>query len=96
MIVKIVQQRHGLALKLNMTHLNLWERQHGKIPHGAFVILRSGWDEYYGKRDKFFGLFDDEENQVFPGKVKYLISFETDHIFSQKPNSEFFVFCFQN
>ena len=68
MIVKIVQQRHGLALKLNMTHLNLWERQHGKIPHGAFVILRSGWDEYYGKRDKFFGLFDDEENQVFPGK----------------------------
>ena len=51
-----------------MTHLNLWERQHGKIPHGAFVILRSGWDEYYGKRDKFFGLFDDEENQVFPGK----------------------------
>jgi len=54
------------SLQLNMTHLNLWERQHGKIPHGAFVILRSGWDEYYGKRDKFFGLFDDEENQVFP------------------------------
>ena len=51
-----------------MTHLNLWERQHGKIPHGAFVILRSGWDEFYGKRDKFFGLFDDEEHQVFPGK----------------------------
>jgi len=54
------------SLTLNMTHLNLWERQHGKIPHGAFVILRSGWDEYYGKRDKFFGLFDDEEHQVFP------------------------------
>ena len=65
-----------------MTHLNLWERQHGKIPHGAFVILRSGWDEYYGKRDKFFGLFDDEENQVFPGKysickvLKYFCTIE--------------------
>ena len=62
------------SLTLNITHLNLWERQHGKIPHGAFVILRSGWDEFYGKRDKFFGLFDDEEHQVFPGEKNDLIT----------------------
>ena len=43
------------SLKLNMTHLDLWERQHGKIPHGAFVILRTGWAKYYNFRDKFFG-----------------------------------------
>lgn len=55
------------SLRLNMTHINLWERQHGRIPRGAFVILRTGWSHFYNYRDKFFGYFTDEPKQVFPG-----------------------------
>ena len=64
------------SFALNKTHLKLWERQNGKIPYGSFVILRSGWSQFYDFRDKFFGFFADEERQVFPGKttqrIKYL------------------------
>ena len=52
---------------LNITHLNLWEKQNGKIPKGSFVILKSGWADFYDFRDKFFGFFADEESQTFPG-----------------------------
>jgi kynurenine formamidase len=55
------------SLSLNRAHLEHWEQDHGRIPHGAFVILRSGWAEYYAYPDKFFGFFEDEESQVFPG-----------------------------
>ena len=57
------------SFALNKTHLKLWERQNGKIPYGSFVILRSGWSQFYDFRDKFFGFFADEERQVFPGKT---------------------------
>ena len=59
---------------LNKTHLKIWERQNGKIPHGALVILRSGWSQFYDYRDKFFGFFADEERQVFPGNYVKLSS----------------------
>ena len=60
------------SLALNMTHLEHWESHHGRIPHGSFVILRSGWADYYKFHDKFFGYFTDEVKQVFPGKVHSL------------------------
>ena len=56
------------SLSLNLTHLEHWERHHGRIPHGSFVILRSGWADYYQFHDKFFGYFSGEVNQMFPGK----------------------------
>ena len=55
------------SLALNKTHLQHWESQHGRIPQGAFVILRSGWEDYYKFQDKFFGNFADEIKQTFPG-----------------------------
>jgi hypothetical protein len=45
------------------------EQANGKIPHGAFVILRTGWSTFYHFPDKFFGNFDDEDKQMFPGKA---------------------------
>ena len=65
-----------LSLSLNLTHLEHWERHHGRIPHGSFVILRSGWADYYQFHDKFFGYFSGEVKQMFPGKnVKILFSY---------------------
>jgi hypothetical protein len=43
------------------------ENEHGKIPHGAFVILRTGWSNFFKLPDKFFGNFDGEDKQMFPG-----------------------------
>ena len=63
------------SFALNKTHLKLWERQNGKIPYGSFVILRSGWSQFYDFRDKFFGFFADEERQVFPGKTTQRIQY---------------------
>merc|ERR1711894_209953 len=54
------------SLSLNLTHLEHWERHHGRIPHGSFVILRSGWADYYQFHDKFFGYFSGEVKQMFP------------------------------
>jgi kynurenine formamidase len=28
---------------LRVTHLEAWEREHGRVPRGAWVLLRSGW-----------------------------------------------------
>ncbi len=51
--------------------LDEFEKNHGRIPHGAFVILRSGWATHFRHPDKFFGYFadDEDEEQVFPGKM---------------------------
>ena len=60
-------QENVRSLSLNKTHLQHWESQHGRIPQGAFVILRTGWEDYYNFQDKFFGNFADEMKQTFPG-----------------------------
>lgn len=62
-------QTHLRSFTLNKAHLELWERQHGRIPHGAFVMMRTNWDKFYNFRDKFFGFFADEQKQIFPGEL---------------------------
>ena len=75
-----LQAKQIRSFALNKTHLKLWERQNGKIPHGSFVILRSGWSQFYEFRDKFFGFFADEERQVFPGKMQcHALDFDLCH-----------------
>ena len=53
------------------TDLDKWESEHGRIPDGAFVILRTGWSQFFHHPDKFFGNFADEDRQMFPGKHAY-------------------------
>src|SRR5687767_7356299 len=31
-----------------------WEKQHGRVPAGALVAMRSGWDERISSPDRFF------------------------------------------
>lgn len=52
---------------LTRDHLDSWENQHGRIPPGSYVILRTGWADYFEQPDKFLGNFADESKQVFPG-----------------------------
>ena len=53
---------------LTRDHLDSWENQHGRIPPGSYVILRTGWADYFEQPDKFLGNFADESKQVFPGE----------------------------
>ena len=53
---------------LTRDHLESWESQHGRIPPGSYVILRTGWADYFEQPDKFLGNFADESRQVFPGE----------------------------
>ena len=55
-------------MALTRDHLDSWEGQHGRIPPGSYVILRTGWADYFEQPDKFLGNFADESRQVFPGE----------------------------
>lgn len=69
-------QDHSRMLTLD--HLRKWEEKHGQIPHGSYVILRTGWSELFRETDQFLGNFQDQSRQVYPGfsvpAVEWLLS----------------------
>ncbi len=48
-----------------------WEAEHGRIPDGAILILRTGWGQYYPDREEYLGTAELGEEAVqdlsFPG-----------------------------
>ena len=46
--------------------IHAWERQHGRIPDGACVMMLSGWGAHVGDAKKYIGL-DDKNVKHFPG-----------------------------
>ena len=48
-----------------------WERQYGRIPYGAVVIMNSGWHKYYHDDFKYYGWDKEYQNNMsythFPG-----------------------------
>ena len=46
--------------------LRAWERQHGRLPHGAFVAMDSGWERRVGDSEAFVNA-DAQEVMHFPG-----------------------------
>jgi kynurenine formamidase len=55
--------------QLSVDDVAAFERQHGTIPAGALVLLRTGWDQHWGNRLAYFG--DDTPGDAsklhFPG-----------------------------
>jgi kynurenine formamidase len=41
--------------RLTRADVEQFERQHGRIPAGALVLLRTGWDRFWGDRMAYFG-----------------------------------------
>lgn len=62
------------AFAVSKLDVDQWESANGRIPDGAFVILRTGWSSYYTHPDMFFGNFADQEKQIFPGNLSGLHS----------------------
>ena len=40
---------------VSVADVQAWELRHGRIPDGAIVLLRTGWDRYYDDRVKCLG-----------------------------------------
>lgn len=41
--------------RLSVEEVTAFEEQHGRIPAGAFVLLKTGWDRHWGNRMAYFG-----------------------------------------
>ncbi len=41
--------------RLSLEDIAAFEAEHGRIPAGAFVLLKTGWDRYWGDRMAYFG-----------------------------------------
>jgi kynurenine formamidase len=40
---------------IGIADFETWEAQHGRIPDGAILLLRTGWDRFYGNRTQYLG-----------------------------------------
>jgi kynurenine formamidase len=58
--------------QLAIADLRAWEEKNGRIPDGAIVLMRSGWDERWGDKKRYLGTdtFGDVDNLHFPGFSK--------------------------
>ena len=56
---------------LTVMDITAWEKQHGRIPYGAVVIMNSGFYKFYDDDLKYYGWEKEPENNMsythFPG-----------------------------
>ncbi len=55
--------------RLSVADLEAWEKQHGRIPKGALVLMLSGWGERWPDKKRYLGTDQpgDVEHLHFPG-----------------------------
>lgn len=41
--------------RLSVADVRRWEVQHGEVPEGAIVLLRTGWGKWWGDRKRYLG-----------------------------------------
>jgi kynurenine formamidase len=41
--------------RVQVADFQAWEEEHGPLPHGAIVLLRTGWGERWGDREAYLG-----------------------------------------
>lgn len=63
--------------ELSVDDVTSWERQHGRIPNGAVVLMRSGWGKRWPDRKRYLGTDVplDVDNLHFPGFSKAAAEF---------------------
>lgn len=63
--------------RLTVEDLAAWEKNHGRIPDGAIVVLRSGWSERWPDRKRVLGtdVPGDTDHLHFPGFSKEAATF---------------------
>jgi kynurenine formamidase len=41
--------------RISAADLTRWEKQHGRIPDGAIVLIRTGWGQYWPDKRRYLG-----------------------------------------
>ena len=59
--------------------IEAWEERNGEIPARAFVLMHSGWDEYWGDNEKYVGTNDPQGDQRIPGFSKPAVDWLLDN-----------------
>ncbi len=54
---------------VNVDDFNAWEKEHGQIPAGAIVVLRTGFAKYWPDRNKYMGT--DERGAAAVAKLHF-------------------------
>ena len=54
-VVIDVSDRADPDYRVSVDDLTLWESQHGRIPDGAILLVRTGWDARYSDRTAYLG-----------------------------------------
>ena len=62
-VINISLQSHE-RYSLRPQYIEAFEAQHGVIPFGCFVIVYTGWEQYWGTPEKY------RNNHVFPSILK--------------------------
>ena len=62
---------------LKIEDVLFWEKYHGKVPEGSFVIVHTGWYRKWGSHSDYLGL-DEEGKMHFPGFSKEVVVFLMD------------------
>ena len=72
--------------RVTVQDLRDWEYKHGAIPHGAIVIMNSGWDKHYPNKSKTFGSNTPSDDATFhvPGfhedAADWLVRYRSIHV----------------
>jgi kynurenine formamidase len=53
-VVDVADRAHPDYL-ISIEDLTSWEAEHGRIPDGAILLVRTGWDSRYGDRTAYLG-----------------------------------------
>lgn len=53
-VVDVSDRAHPDYL-VDVADLEAWEARHGRLPDGAILLLRTGWDTRYGDREAYLG-----------------------------------------
>ena len=63
--------------RLTVADLAAWERRHGRIPDGAIVLMRTGWEKYWPDKKKYLGSDTPQDATTlhFPGFSKEAAEF---------------------
>ena len=66
----------GPDVAITVDDIEAWETEHGRIPAGAFVALRTDWSKRWPDNDALNN-FDDEGGEHCPGWSMEALQFST-------------------
>ena len=52
---------------MSLEDVQKFEKEYGQIPQGAVVLMRTGWEQYWGDPDKFLGIEKDQAAEASGG-----------------------------